>query len=157
MAKIAYIICMMQMPTDPGTYILILSLSGSHEIVIGKLGALNFLPGWYAYVGSAMGPGGLAARINRHLKTKKKMHWHIDYLRPFTSVIGAVVASGKEKKEHQWATNLNKPPFPGTAINDFGCTDCNCRSHLFRFSQPFDPFGLSLFLKAQWFDRLPHL
>lgn len=34
----------------------------------------------YLYVGSAGGPGGLAARISRHLRRDKKPFWHIDYL-----------------------------------------------------------------------------
>ena len=36
------------------------------EVPIGKLGVLHMLPGIYVYVGSALGPGGLAARIERH-------------------------------------------------------------------------------------------
>ncbi len=32
------------------------------------------------YVGSACGPGGLSARISRHLRKDKKIHWHIDQI-----------------------------------------------------------------------------
>lgn len=150
MANIAYIVGMKNLPPDPGTYILVLSLLKTHSIVVGKLGALHFLPGWYAYVGSAMGPGGVAARVNRHLKIEKKAHWHIDYLRPCTHVIGSIVATGKLKKEHRWASHLTQSPFSGKPIKGFGCTDCRCRAHLFYFRQPLDPLKMALVLKARW-------
>jgi hypothetical protein len=63
----------------PGTYVLILELTTRKVIQVGALGRIKFTAGWYAYAGSAFGPGGLAARINRHLMSAKKPHWHIDY------------------------------------------------------------------------------
>jgi Uri superfamily endonuclease len=144
---------MMQLSPEPGTYILILSLPKSRSLAIGKMGVLNFVRGWYAYVGSAMGPGGVAARVNRHLKIDKNAHWHIDYLRPFAQVVGAVVASGKQVREHQWASHLTRPPYTGRPIQGFGSTDCNCQAHLFRLVQPFNPHGLAHFLKAQWLQE----
>jgi Uri superfamily endonuclease len=143
---------MMQLPPEPGTYILILSLPKSRSLTIGKMGVLTFIHGWYAYVGSAMGPGGVAARVNRHVKIDKKAHWHIDYLRPFVQVIGAVVASGKQVKEHQWASHLMRSPYMGRPVNGFGSTDCNCRAHLFRFPQPMNPHRLADFLEARWLE-----
>ncbi|MGD8833323.1 MAG: GIY-YIG nuclease family protein [Desulfobacteraceae bacterium] len=141
---------MKSLPSDPGTYILMLSLSKTHCIVVGKLGDLHFLPGWYAYVGSAMGPGGVAARVNRHLRIEKKAHWHLDYLRPFAHVTGSIVATGKLKKEHRWASRLTKSPFSGKPVKGFGCTDCKCRAHLLYFRQPPDPHEMTHVLKAQW-------
>jgi len=41
-----------------GTYILILTLNKSRKIYIGRLGEFTFEYGYYAYVGSALGPGG---------------------------------------------------------------------------------------------------
>jgi len=65
----------------PGTYALILHLSKKLErIEIGKLGRFAFDAGFYVYVGSAFGPGGLKARLQRHLRTDKPLHWHIDLL-----------------------------------------------------------------------------
>ncbi len=65
---------------EPGIYFLLIKLAISKEIVIGKLGSMQFRKGYYIYVGSAMGNGGLRARVGRHLSGQKKMHWHIDYL-----------------------------------------------------------------------------
>jgi len=42
------------LPSAPGTYVFLLSLSKSKAIKVGKLGSLSFACGWYAYVGSAM-------------------------------------------------------------------------------------------------------
>ena len=50
------------------------------EILVGRLGALPVEPGFYVYVGSAFGPGGLERRVGRHATTEKKHRWHIDYL-----------------------------------------------------------------------------
>jgi len=56
--------------TGPGAYILFIFLAKKQNIRVGALGKIAFSPGWYAYVGSAM--GGLRARIYRHLKQDKK-------------------------------------------------------------------------------------
>lgn len=39
----------------PGAYILLIFLPEQQSIRVGSLGEINFLLGWYAYVGSAMG------------------------------------------------------------------------------------------------------
>ena len=66
-----------------GTYLLILRLD--RDVVglpVGKLGALDFSAGYYLYIGSAFGSGGLPARLAYHAKRRKtRRHWHIDYLR----------------------------------------------------------------------------
>ena len=61
-----------------GAYVLFLRLDADEAIEVGRLGRVRFEHGAYAYVGSAM--GGLDARIARHLRSEKKLHWHIDYL-----------------------------------------------------------------------------
>ena len=61
-----------------GCYCLIIILNTPSKIKIGKLGKIDFNEGYYVYVGSAMNY--LESRINRHLRSKKKLHWHIDYL-----------------------------------------------------------------------------
>ena len=61
-----------------GTYVLLIELATAATIQVGRLGMLAFAKGYYAYVGSAL--GGLEQRIDRHLRTEKKLFWHIDYL-----------------------------------------------------------------------------
>jgi Uri superfamily endonuclease len=49
-----------------GSYILLLELTKSQNITVGRLGILLFLKGVYAYVGSAL--NGIEARVKRHLR-----------------------------------------------------------------------------------------
>jgi Domain of unknown function DUF123 len=62
---------------QPGCYSLIIYLRKKTLIRIGKLGQAVFPAGTYVYTGSAM--GGLEPRLKRHLRSKKKLRWHIDY------------------------------------------------------------------------------
>ncbi|WP_222424136.1 GIY-YIG nuclease family protein, partial [Desulfamplus magnetovallimortis] len=119
-------------PKSKGTYILILQLKKKQHITVGKLGEIKFSKGYYAYVGSAFGTGGLNSRINHHRKTpKKRLHWHIDYLREEAELKQVWVSDHEENLEHEWASILShiaiKP------ISKFGCSDCKCESHLFHF------------------------
>jgi len=69
------------MENRPGSYVLLLNSVVNEPVLIGKYKTLDLIPGYYTYCGSAFGPGGIVARVQRHLKLKKKKHWHIDYLR----------------------------------------------------------------------------
>jgi Uri superfamily endonuclease len=93
---------------------------------IGKLGELEFEGGYYAYIGSAM--NGLEARITRHLRTKKKMFWHIDYLLKYGKIIDIFYKISQKKNECNFADNL---AVELESIINFGSSDCNCKSHLF--------------------------
>ena len=117
-------------PTDTGTYALALRLSGARRIRVGRLGLVDFPAGTYIYIGSAVGPGGLRARIAHHMKRASHPHWHIDYLRRVCRVEGNWHLIG-ERVECLWAHRL--PRCQGvTSVAGFGCSDCCCRSHLFR-------------------------
>src|ERR1035441_9505367 len=70
----------MDLPEAKGTYILISSVKQVKHLEIGRLGAYDIIPGFYAYVGSAFGFGGLRVRIRHHLESTAAPHWHIDYL-----------------------------------------------------------------------------
>lgn len=112
-----------------GTYVLLLGLSELRFIGIGAFGPIPFLPGHYAYVGSAL--SGFKARIGHHLKRKKALRWHIDYLTASAEIEGAVLIPGA-KAECLLAQRLFGP-FP--SVSGFGSGDCRCPSHLF-----FHPF-----------------
>ena len=60
-----------------GSYLIIIKLEDNKKLKVGKFGKIDFKKGYYVYVGSAM--NGLEKRIQRHLQTRKKTHWHIDY------------------------------------------------------------------------------
>jgi endonuclease-3 len=114
-----------------GVYVIILRMKESKDIRIGKLGRLHFKRGYYSYVGSAQGSGGIK-RVTRHFSvahgrnTTKK--WHIDYLLPHSEVICAVFSQTDDVLECVVAKLLGEY---SEAIPDFGCSDCACGSHLF--------------------------
>jgi Uri superfamily endonuclease len=112
-----------------GTYLLIMMLPKETSITVGKLGVIQFKKGWYVYVGSAL--NGLDQRIQRHLRTEKKTHWHIDYLLPFTEIIEIWYKENDQKEECTIAQVFQRN---FTYIPGFGCSDCSCGSHLFHGS-----------------------
>jgi len=109
-----------------GSYVLLVNLNADKSIKIGKLGKLYFKKGFYAYVGSAM--NGLEGRINRHLRSDKKLHWHIDYLLKNAEIIDVFYKETKQKIECDIAKIFDEKL---ENINLFGCSDCKCKSHLF--------------------------
>lgn len=126
-------------PDRPGTYVLILRLSCSAvDVRVGRLGCFRFLAGWYAYVGSARGPGGLAARLTRHLRSLKTMHWHIDYLRAQAQPVEIWYATGTQRRECAWALALFGLPGASVPVSRFGASDCRCPAHLIYFTAPLD-------------------
>lgn len=125
-------------PSDTGTYILTLHLDAPTHLTIGKRGAFDFAAGWYAYVGSAFGPGGLRGRLKHHLAPVTRPHWHIDYLRAAATVCEVWYLAGKTRHEHRWAEALRSTPGAEIPVPRFGASDCRCASHLVHFADPPD-------------------
>jgi Uri superfamily endonuclease len=116
---------------NKGVYCLVLSTPGAH-VRAGARGDLTFQSGWYVYVGSALGPGGLS-RALRHIRFSSspgKPRWHIDYLlaSPAFTLISVICARTLDKVECLLADALQGEEIPG-----FGCSDCSCLSHLFYY------------------------
>jgi Uri superfamily endonuclease len=117
--------------------VLILELSHAATVRVGRLGCFQFAAGWYAYVGSARGPGGLAARVIRHLCSPKPLHWHIDYLREYAQPVEIWYAIGAQRRECAWAqVVLGLGAF--IPVPRFGASDCRCPTHLIGFADPPD-------------------
>ena len=115
----------------PGTYTLIFSVSRKGQISIGKLGTLHLKTGFYIYVGSAFGPGGLKARIAHHCRKAVHPHWHIDYLSSFLELNEIWYSYDPVQREHQWAKIISNTRGASVPLAGFGSSDCRCRSHLF--------------------------
>jgi Uri superfamily endonuclease len=113
-----------------GTYLLILEReSPLVNVSVGKLGCFDCVPGYYLYVGSAFGPGGLSARLKHHQKRQKlRPHWHLDYLRPYTKLLDIWTVASALNLEQRWCTTLSHMFAP--AIPGFGASDSHCLSHL---------------------------
>ena len=121
------------MGKGPGTYALILEAGTGFKITVGKLGPLAGKPGYYVYVGSAFGPGGVNARLKHHRQIARKPHWHIDYLGLELSFNEVWYTHDDQKRECEWVSVLTGmkgalTPFPG-----FGASDCTCPTHLVFF------------------------
>lgn len=116
-----------------GTYIVLLYLSRKKRIRIGRLGEFQFLKGYYAYVGSAFGPGGLGARLRHHANLAERPHWHVDYFRKEALVAGMFFQEDCNRREHAWAKYLLGMNGASPAVAGFGSSDCNCSAHLIYF------------------------
>ncbi|SNY43261.1 Uri superfamily endonuclease [Orenia metallireducens] len=123
---------------EPGTYILILEAKEVQKVKVGKLGYFDIEKGYYAYVGSAFGSGGVHSRVRRHNKKYKKLYWHIDYLRKETELIEIWYAYGRERYEHKWAQLLESLESSSIPFAGFGSSDCDCPAHLFYFENILD-------------------
>jgi len=126
-----------------GVYTLIIKVHHRLEIMVGRLGVLAFEPGYWVYVGSAMGEGSTSIqnRIRRHLREKKATHWHIDYLLAADVSLEAVVwALSKANYECRLSQRLGGHDFFRKGPVGFGASDCtmSCEVHLFHYDGP-DP------------------
>jgi len=127
-------------PKSPGVYLLHLGLPLQQILRVGKLGEYCYQPGEYLYVGSALGPGGLKARLGRHLLGNGRRHWHIDWLRPFTSVNGYFYLETTEHLECAWSQFLIQNLEASIPAPGFGASDCRskgnyCTAHLVRLDR----------------------
>lgn len=127
-------------PTFAGSYALRLVLTQATRVVVGKLGLYSFPAGDYLYLGSAMGPGGLCARLDHHLRAAGKPHWHIDWLRQYASLPEIWYTTRSERLECAWTQALIKVPASFIPVPGFGASDCQqgCAAHLLSF-----PAGIS--------------
>ena len=117
-------------PDSRGTYVLWFDLVRTVEIDVGRLGPITLAPGAFAYVGSAMGPGGLRARLKRHLGGPERRHWHIDYLTKTHRPSAFFVALGSQRLECAW-TQAMLAAGAKTPVVGFGSSDCRqgCQAH----------------------------
>lgn len=116
-----------------GIYALLIKVKRKVNIQIGKLGKFEFPKGWYLYIGS--GKNGLEKRVKRHLRKKRNLFWHIDYLlsAPDTEIEKVWIKEGGKEcslAKRIAQTDIFKIPVPG-----FGSSDCRCKSHLFLICQ----------------------
>ncbi len=113
-------------PALPGAYLLVITLPAPLNVTLPHRPAATLPPGRYLYAGSARGPGGLRARLARHMRAEKKPHWHIDRLTEAGTVEGAWAFPGGDECALITALASLPVPLPG-----FGSTDCRiCTSHL---------------------------
>jgi Uri superfamily endonuclease len=110
---------------SPITYQLTIRLTDDIRIAIGALGTHRLPAGDYVYTGSAR--RNLEARIARHCRRDKKLHWHIDYL-----LAAAETRIIDIQRLAQPECFINQQQAGRTLIPGFGASDCRggCGSHL---------------------------
>jgi len=111
-----------------GVYVLIIRVDEDISVDVGALGETAFTEGLYAYVGSAQ--TNMEQRVKRHLRKEKRKFWHIDYLLddPAAKIAKVFFKEAAKPEECKTASAISERSEP---IVGFGCSDCNCKSHLF--------------------------
>ena len=122
------------LPASPGSYLLLARLAAPLPLS-GSLAGHELPRGWHVYAGSARGPGGLRARLGRHLRPEKRPRWHIDQLTMWANALFALPFPASENAPAPAECALIarlvesgafSPPVPG-----FGSSDCRaCPAHL---------------------------
>jgi Uri superfamily endonuclease len=124
-------------PGSPGVYILHLYLGSDKSLQVGRFGEFAFQAGNYLYVGSAQGPGGLRARLERHLGGKGRRYWHIDWLRSAAEIRSCLYRVTRQPLECAWSQYLIRQTRTEIPVPGFGASDCRnkaipCAAHLVR-------------------------
>jgi Uri superfamily endonuclease len=126
-----------------GAYVLLIELRQGFEFTSGRFDGQRLSPGFYAYCGSAKGPGGLSARVRRHMRRDKKIHWHVDYLTAVEEIVQVGVQV--DGSECELVGRLLTTPGTHVPIQGFGSSDCAvCTAHLVQLNRrsAFEALGL---------------
>ncbi len=122
-------------PSTPGAYVMQIDLAEMVGVTLSGRTAIDLPAGRYLYCGSAHGPGGLKARLARHMRRGKSLRWHVDQLTEHGIVVGSWIFPGGD--ECELVRRFSQLPIP---IRGFGSSDCTtCRSHLLHW-----PNGMAL-------------
>ena len=128
-----------QLPSRPGSYLLLIKIL-SVTTIEWRASEYALRPGWYLYAGSARGPGGMRARVLRHMRAQKRSHWHIDKITRQTTPTAAICYTTQDEcglvadlAADLVSTSTTSPAVPGDfdfPLPGFGSSDCkNCNSH----------------------------
>ena len=136
---------------DGGSYLLILELRRRRRVGVGRLGEVTFGKGFYIYVGSAR--KNLRKRIERHRRLRKRLFWHVDFLRKEALFHAALPIQTGDDLECDLARDL--AGFAEWSIPRFGSSDCACESHLFAMRE--DPLRSPRFHEFLQYWRMERL
>ena len=117
------------LPAAPGAYVLAVALARPVRLSIPALGRPVLAAGLYLYAGSARGPGGLRARVRRHLRRAKAIRWHIDHVTAMGAPAGFLALPGA--RECALLARLLAVPGMTVPVPGLGSSDCrSCPAHL---------------------------
>ena len=132
---------------DAGVYCLVLWVRRTSRIWFSRFGCWCVGPGWYVYTGSAK--RNLLPRLQRHLRRRKRIHWHIDHLRAVASLQEIWVWPWTPGGECRMNTAVSLLPDATSPWKGFGSSDCGCYTHLVFFPAKPAPPDLGLPFKYQ--------
>jgi Uri superfamily endonuclease len=139
---------------EKGGYLLIVRLARTLAIGTGRWRGTRLAPGLYAYAGNAWGAGGLAARLARHRRRAKTIHWHIDHLTNRATSIETLAFPGELECrliDRLLAVKGVTVPIPG-----FGSSDCRlCPAHLVKLPEGFGVSRAAADLRQPGAGRAP--
>lgn len=116
-----------------GVYQLLIEIKDLINTPVGALGLLTFPKGFYVYTGSAM--NNVYKRVERHLSSEKKLHWHIDYLlnNDKVNILDTKIIETTDKIECKLNQMMHKKTGAKSLYKKFGSGDCTkCNSHLIK-------------------------
>jgi Uri superfamily endonuclease len=123
-------------PPQPGTYLLWFDVTDTVRFPDLRFRLATLPPGTYVYIGSALGPGGLQARLRRHTglgagRQPQRRHWHVDHLTAQVRPAHVGFVASPDRLECAWIAALHAAGALW-AIDGFGSSDCRqgCRTHL---------------------------
>jgi len=136
---------------DRGSYILILKLPKEASLEVGKLGEIRFRKGYYLYIGSAR--RNLSRRIQRHRRMRKRLFWHVDFLRAIAEFHFALPIRTQDVLECEMARAIKD--ISDWEVPRFGSSDCSCPSHLYGMAK--DPLQSAEFISLLQYYRMDRL
>ena len=121
-----------------GAYLLVFKADKPLRVRVGSLGLLKLPEGYYVYVGSAMGPGGIKARVSRHRRLAEeggRRRWHVDYLLTSNQISFIEVWEIESLKPLECLLSQRLEEVADRTVLGFGSSDCRwkCRGHLHYF------------------------
>ena len=118
------------LPPSKGTYALVMRGEPGRIVPVGAMGQVRIESPWLVYVGSALGPGGLRARLGRHIVGSPNQRWHIDHVRAVAELVEVWWIESEERLECAWAGALANRRGWSIEVPNFGSSDCRCGGHL---------------------------
>lgn len=119
-----------ELPREAGACVLLIRLDNALHLDMVAFSGKSLGPGLYVYCGSAYRPGGIRARVSRHLRAGKPMRWHVDRLTAVGQIeqVGVRIGGRECDLVSELILHRGLPVLPG-----FGSAECRaCPAHLLR-------------------------
>ncbi len=119
----------MDLPDRSGTYILIVRVEQAIHVTLGRLGDFELVPGYYLYVGSACGEGGIRDQIDLYRQFPHEPTSHVDILLSHAELVEVWYSESNRRLAGEWAELLATVPGLRQPLRRFGSSEYH-RSHI---------------------------